>query len=141
MKQKSDLGSIENYWRENLPGSCPLEGAFEYEGEFYRFVKNVNNITERDFDSLAAQGKSIPIGLECQAHSLSGYIKLCDCKRAYELHNYLRKKFNGIISVKISKEDGRILKTPAKTSPEHYSWWVSKSSRPLERYIVRCTLS
>lgn len=141
MEQESNFDPITNYWRENLPDSCPLEGACEYEGDFYRFVKNTNNITEHDFDSLAAQGKSIPLGLECQAYSLSGYIDLDACKRAYDLHNYLRRKFHGIIAVKLSKEDGRILKTPAKASPEHYSWWVSNSSRPLERYTVKCTLN
>lgn len=141
MEQKSNFDPIANYWREKLPKSCPLEGAHEYKGDFYRFVKNENNITECDFDSLATQGRSIPIGLECQAHSLSGFIDLEECKRAYDLHNYLRKKFHAIIEIKLSEEDGKILKTPAKTLPEHYSWWVSGSCHPLERYTVKCILN
>jgi hypothetical protein len=109
-----------------MPNYCPPTEVAPYAGEILRAVPD-EQIQENHFLSHAEMGKRCDKD-ECGSWGLSVWLSneaAAHARAAFK--KYFSKRF--IVRVSVTEKDGRILKTPSNTQPEHHTFWKSSSAQ------------
>ena len=113
----SNCDPCEFGWSEALPTSCPPSEAFSADGIFYRVVSSVPP-TLADFQSYRALDPERSWNVsECQARSISVFVRSELCRKALRLPMYRDGK-GKVVPVTLSATAGSLEKKGG-----HYSWW------------------
>jgi hypothetical protein len=59
---------------------------------------------------------------DCDAHSLSVFAEVADLRNARDFTPWMRRK--SIAMVRISRQDGRLKRTPTPEGDSHHNWWT-----------------
>ena len=131
----------------HFPEGCPPEKATEYEGPFYRFAWEVPNDPMHDDNHKPYSDLKKPDGThkyrysllkECQACSLSGYIRREDIELHLQKLRVERPKDANkpVFILNIIPGDGVLTQTPGLV-PSHHSLWVREGITIRERMVVK----
>ena len=126
--------------------TCPPCDSDEYSGTLYRYMKNKDVITEKDYKfSLERSGfrkrYSEDFKTLCQGGGLSSFLTEEAADLNFEKskkNSIVMKNFKGLYKIEISKLDGVIKHTPNKNNREHYTWWHKKDTDYLSKsYFIK----
>lgn len=118
-----------------FPKNCPPIDAKMIETTVYRLCES-ETLGLNDFKSYY-QLKPERYKNIVQAYGLSIYLSYQDCKTAIRKSPQLRKKYKYCSYGPIYKWSGKILHTPSKSHPAHYTWWLCTEVKPHTYFKVR----
>ena len=110
------------------PDNCPPDEATDEEKLLYRLCSG-SVLTENDFLSFYDTDPQRWAN-NIQAYGLSVLESQADCDRARRKNGKLRKKYPFCASGMNNSDRGRILNTPSKVNPRHFTWWVYEGVKP-----------
>lgn len=124
--------TLDNYekshqieWVSKLPDGCPPEEILIPDGDiFYRFVLDINQISEKDFRSYLElyPEKNYTGYNQVMASGLSVLDSVPD-SGLIRLPKF--RKYKGIVKITLSAEDGVLVKSGS--DEHHYTWWRTTS--------------
>ena len=111
-----------------FPDDCPPNEATDEEKELFRLCAGPVP-TEEDFLSWYNKNPDKWANF-VQAYGLSVFESKEDCDRARRMNANLRKQYPFCATGNNNSDRGKILHTPNKTNPRHFTWWVYEGVKP-----------
>lgn len=114
-------------WFEELPPSCPEDGAEPPKGEVFFRLLGGDEITDEDFWSHRKLWPHKAFNTdECKARAVSVFKSFSGCERLLSLPVHAGKK---VAQISLGAESGLIKRT--FNTKGHYSWWRRKDFDPV----------
>ena len=126
----------EHRYPSYFPDNCPPEEATDEEKLLFRLCSG-SELTENDFISWYNKDP-VKWANNVQAYGLSVLESKEDCDSARKKNAKLRAQYPFCASGKNNSDRGKILNTPSKTNPRHFTWWVYEGVKP-HTFFEICT--
>lgn len=122
------MDQCEHKYPSYFPDNCPPDEATDEEKVLFRLCSG-SELSENDFLPLYNKNPE-KWANTIQAYGISVLESKEDCDRARRINGKLREQYPFCASGKNNSYRGRILNTPSKTNPRHFTWWVYEGVKP-----------
>ena len=119
-----------------FPDNCPPDEATDEEKNLFRLCSGPE-LSKDDFMSFYNMNPARWAN-NVQAYGLSVLESKEDCDSARRKNGKLRQRYPFCACGKNNSERGKILNTPSKTNPRHFTWWVYDGVEP-HTFFEMCT--
>lgn len=111
-----------------FPEDCPPVEAKSIDFKVFRLSKHAN-LTEDTFKSFYQINPERWMGV-IQSYGISVFHTKEDCESALRKSPCLKKRMKYYAFGIANKDSGKIMKTPSKDNPRHYTWWLYEGVKP-----------